>query len=212
MKHDTFSFPEVSYADSITSQFYEDGSVTFSDIFPPVTHQASQVTLPASHVTSLVTGPASQPPVHPLAQQNCNRMPRNTPKAVPRVSPTNIPALSHAGISSRSQNCTMSHTMAESISQRNFYGPTGMHYMSACATTGRSNNGQTVEDLLHDEHLTLQDPLLQPIAFHAEMMGNIMYLNQALCRKPPRYVPYKCTYVPYEGAFGASDQGQTLDV
>ncbi len=32
------------------------------------------------------------------------------------------------------------------------------------------------------------------------------------CRKPPRYVPYKCTYVPYDGTFGASDQGQTLDV
>ncbi len=32
------------------------------------------------------------------------------------------------------------------------------------------------------------------------------------CRKPPRYVPYKCTYVPYNGTFGTSDQGQTLDV
>jgi hypothetical protein len=32
------------------------------------------------------------------------------------------------------------------------------------------------------------------------------------CHKPPRYVPYKCTYVPYDGTFGASDQGQTLDV
>jgi len=32
------------------------------------------------------------------------------------------------------------------------------------------------------------------------------------CRKPPSYVPYKCTYVPYDSTFGASDQGQTLDV
>jgi hypothetical protein len=32
------------------------------------------------------------------------------------------------------------------------------------------------------------------------------------CRKPPRYVPFKCTYVPYDGTFGTSDQGQTLDV
>jgi hypothetical protein len=32
------------------------------------------------------------------------------------------------------------------------------------------------------------------------------------CRKPPRYVPYKCTYVSYDGTFGTSDQGQTLDV
>ncbi len=32
------------------------------------------------------------------------------------------------------------------------------------------------------------------------------------CHKPPRYVPYKCTYVPYDGTFGTSEQGQTLDV
>ncbi len=32
------------------------------------------------------------------------------------------------------------------------------------------------------------------------------------CRKPPRDVPYKCTYVPYDGTFGASNQGQMLDV
>ena len=32
------------------------------------------------------------------------------------------------------------------------------------------------------------------------------------CCKPPRYVPYKCTHVPYDGTFGASDQGQMLDL
>jgi hypothetical protein len=32
------------------------------------------------------------------------------------------------------------------------------------------------------------------------------------CRKPPRYVLYKCTYVPYNDTFSASDQGQMLDV
>ncbi len=32
------------------------------------------------------------------------------------------------------------------------------------------------------------------------------------CHKPPRYVPFKCTYVPYNGTFGASNQGQMLDV
>jgi hypothetical protein len=155
MEHDTFSFPEVSDADSITSQFYEDGSVTFSDTTPPVTRQASQVTPPASTVTSHVTRLASQPPVQPLAQQNCNRTPRNTPRAFPRVSPTNFSALTHIGIRSRSQNCTMSCTMAEPNDQRNFYGPTGMYYMSACTTIGCINNRQTVEDLLHDENLAL---------------------------------------------------------
>jgi hypothetical protein len=67
---DTFSFPEVSEANSITSQFYEDGSVALSDTPPPVTRQASQVTSLASHVTSHVTHPASHPPVKPSAQQN----------------------------------------------------------------------------------------------------------------------------------------------
>jgi hypothetical protein len=32
------------------------------------------------------------------------------------------------------------------------------------------------------------------------------------CCKLPRYVPYKCTYVPYDGTFGKSNQGQTLDM
>jgi hypothetical protein len=37
-------------------------------------------------------------------------------------------------------------------------------------------------------------------------------LTLSYCCKPPRYVPYKCTYVPYDGTFGTSDQGQTLDL
>ncbi len=32
------------------------------------------------------------------------------------------------------------------------------------------------------------------------------------CCKPPSYVPYKGTYVLYNGTFGAPDQGQTLDM
>jgi hypothetical protein len=34
----------------------------------------------------------------------------------------------------------------------------------------------------------------------------------SICRKPPRYVPYKGTFVPYDGTYGTPDQGQTLDV
>ncbi len=37
-------------------------------------------------------------------------------------------------------------------------------------------------------------------------------IEVGICFKPPRYVPYKCTYVPYNGTFGASDQGQMLDL
>jgi hypothetical protein len=35
---------------------------------------------------------------------------------------------------------------------------------------------------------------------------------ECACRRPSRYVPYKGTFVSYDGTFGASDQGQTLDV
>ncbi len=44
----------------------------------------------------------------------------------------------------------------------------------------------------------------------AMRMAVVPTLN--VCRKPPRYVPYKGTFVPYGGTYGAPDQGQTLDV
>jgi hypothetical protein len=65
--------------------------------------------------------------------------------------------------------------MAESVSQRDFYRNQGMHYMASQATTG-----DTDEDLFHDTHLQLQELMRIPIVFHAEMMGDIMYLQQAL--------------------------------
>jgi hypothetical protein len=33
-----------------------------------------------------------------------------------------------------------------------------------------------------------------------------------LCCMPPRHVMYKGTYVPYDGTYGTSNQGQTLDM
>jgi hypothetical protein len=50
-----------------------------------------------------------------------------------------------------------------------------MHYMSSQATTGKTD-----EDLFHDSHLQLQEWVRNPTAFHAEMMGDIMYLQQVL--------------------------------
>ncbi len=47
--------------------------------------------------------------------------------------------------------------------------------MASQATTGNTD-----EDLFHDVHLQLQERMRNPIAFHAEMMGDIMYLQQAL--------------------------------
>jgi hypothetical protein len=80
-----------------------------------------------------------------------------------------------AGASQRRQVCTMSRRMVESVSQRNFYGNQGMHYMASQATTGNTD-----ENLFHDTHLQLQERLRNPITFHAEMMGDIMYLQQVL--------------------------------
>jgi hypothetical protein len=37
--------------------------------------------------------------------------------------------------------------------------------------------GKTDEDREHDEYLALQERMRHPIAFHAEMMGDTMYLN-----------------------------------
>ena len=47
----------------------------------------------------------------------------------------------------------------------------------------KSTIRETDDNLFHDVHLELQERMRNPIAFHAEMMGDIMYLNQAL-RQP----------------------------
>ena len=73
----------------------------------------------------------------------------------------------------------MTRAMADSVSQQGFYGQSKMHYMAAKAVI----TGQTDEDQEHDEHLALQERMRHPIAFHAEMMGDVMYLQQAL-RQP----------------------------
>jgi hypothetical protein len=58
--------------------------------------------------------------------------------------------------------------MAESVAQ-------GMHHMAHQSTID-----ETDEDLFHDAHLELQEWMQNPIAFHAKMMGDILYLQQAL--------------------------------
>ncbi len=96
---------------------------------------------------------------------------------VPPVTPS-----PHTGTSSRGRVHNMTQTMAESVDQRNFFETSKMHYMAHNATTAHNNDSQTVEDRQHDAHVDLQYYMNHPIAFHAEMMGDIMYLNQALCQ------------------------------
>ncbi len=110
-------------------------------------------------------------------QGDCSRGPRSYTL---RVIPTTTPNPPPTGTSLRSHTCTMSQTMVESIDQRLFFGSSRMHYMSSCATaTTGDDNDQTMEDHQHDAHLSLQDCMSN---LHAQMMGDIMYLNQALCR------------------------------
>ncbi len=83
-----------------------------------------------------------------------------------------------AGTSMQGRARRMTRAMAESVSQQDFDGQSQMHYMASSATdfvTGRMD-----EDSKHDEHLALQECMRHPIVFHAKMMGDIMYLNQAL--------------------------------
>jgi hypothetical protein len=81
---------------------------------------------------------------------------------------TNVEPTVTAGTSQRGQICTMSQRMAESVAQ-------GMHYMAHQSTIDETN-----EDLFHDAQLELQERMQNPIVFHAEMMGDIVYLQQAL--------------------------------
>ncbi len=81
------------------------------------------------------------------------------------------------GTSSRGRMRKMSQAMAESVSQREFFGKDKMHYMAAHAVTEHDY------DCAHDLHLSLQDGMRHPIAFLAEMMGDVMQLHQAL-RQP----------------------------
>jgi hypothetical protein len=82
-----------------------------------------------------------------------------------------------AGTSLQGRVCKMSRAMVESVSQSDFYGRDKMHHMASQAVYERDY------ERLHDCHLSLQDRMCHPIAFLAEMMGNIIYLHQAL-RQP----------------------------
>jgi hypothetical protein len=72
---------------------------------------------------------------------------------------------------------TMSRKMAKFTSQQDFFGTSGIHYMANLLTTAFD---ETLEDLFHNYHLDLQERVQNQIAFHAEMMGDIMYYDQAL--------------------------------
>ena len=65
-----------------------------------------------------------------------------------------------AGTSQRGQVRTMLRRMADSVSQRDFYGTRNMHYMAL-----KSTIGETDDDLFHDAHLELQECMRNPLRF-----------------------------------------------
>jgi hypothetical protein len=92
-----------------------------------------------------------------------------------------------AGTSRSGRICTMSRKMAESTSQRDFFGTSGMHYMAILSTTAFD---ETPEGLFHNHHLDLQERMRNPIVFHAGMMGDIMYYDQALQQSDAKQFAY----------------------
>jgi hypothetical protein len=64
------------------------------------------------------------------------------------------------------------------MSQQDFFGGQGMHYM-----VSQSIMSKTIEDLFHDSHLQIQEQTRNPAAFNPEMIGDIIYLQQAF-RQP----------------------------
>jgi hypothetical protein len=108
--------------------------------------------------------------------------PQNNSQEIP-ISQENEGALQEnslvsARTSLRGRARKMSKRMADSVSQRDFYGNAHMHYMAS-----QSLMGETPKDLFHDLNLELQERMRNPIAFQTEMMGAIMYLHQALEQK-----------------------------
>jgi hypothetical protein len=89
---------------------------------------------------------------------------------------TAVNPIVNAGTSQCGRVRTMSRKMADSTTQQNFYGTAGMHYMANQSLL----TGRTPEDLFHDQHLELQERMRNPIAFHAKIIGDIMYFQQAL--------------------------------
>jgi hypothetical protein len=82
--------------------------------------------------------------------------------------------------------CTVSRRMTKSMTQRDFHGALGMHYMANQSTMAFN---ETPEDLFHDHHLDQQERMQNSIAFHAEMMCDIMYFNQALQQSDVKQSP-----------------------
>jgi hypothetical protein len=136
----------------------------------------SDLDIPPEDTPVTTTEEYDVPDVDWDAHSDASRESQDTELLQPEGDTTSTPVT--AGTIQRGRVRTMSKRMADSMSQRDFYGARNMYYMA-----NKSEIGETPYDLFHDAHLDFQERMRNPIAFHAEMMGDIMYLNQAL-RQP----------------------------
>jgi hypothetical protein len=154
----TMILPEVSapiqhsvmYPESLSEGGILPEEPSFSPTVFDVTLDENSISDGNSHVTEN-TGPSRQ-----------SRASLQTEGVTPAEHPVT------AGTNQRGQVRTMSRRMADSITQV-------LHHVAHESITGKTD-----EDLFHESHLELQEHTRNPIAFHAKMMGDIMYLNQAL--------------------------------
>ncbi len=84
---------------------------------------------------------------------------------------TTIPTTT--GSSYRGRQRKLLLAMQELISQQEFYCQKDTHYI-----TNQSIDTPTWEEFKHNQHLELQEHMCHPIAFHEEMMGDIMQMHQ----------------------------------
>lgn len=74
----------------------------------------------------------------------------------------------------------INHAMQDSVSQYVPYGNHGMYYMGNRAIATTPHDAEEDCRSKPDFHLELQARMCHPIAFHANVMGDIMYFYQAL--------------------------------
>jgi hypothetical protein len=161
---------------------FDRATTILSEVSAPIQHSFMYPETPSEDAVSLEEI-SVVPPFHKFAADNqsvsdgdsqvtenlqpsCQTRASHQNEGVTSVEPTVT-----AGTSQHGRVCKMSQRMAESVTQ-------GMHYMAHQSTLSETN-----EDLFHDAYLELQEKMQNPIAFHAEMMGDILYLQQAL-RQP----------------------------
>lgn len=82
-------------------------------------------------------------------------------------------------VSSRGRSRMPSRRLQESSQLRSFHGAKG-YYDNAASNVASAATTSINYEQAHDDHLELQERMRHPIAFHAEMMGDIMYYHQAM--------------------------------